>query len=347
MDTEIQSTQQTTEESEKTGSKPYFYQLRQSTSSIDISFQNLSLKEKDEFNNYLNIITKQCYSKNYKEVLISTVKLRTFLLQQPIPIIETGVLSRLITFLNCYEFPQLQYESAIILRIVCSTQQVKDLVGLGIIPIFIKLSNYQVKDIRDQVIWGLGNIAIQDYYRDIVLKAGALDIVLQLVINNTSNSDTDFQRHIAWLLYCFCKERSDILFEIQQRAFPILYQLIFNSSDIEILIHCCLSLKTMIQGSSIFQQQQQLQEQSLSMSTTTTTTSTTPISNSFIEIVPRLLELLAPAYIDLHCCVKDTLTILGINNFENINVNTSGNVSISRAGDNHKEDGSSIPQFIQ
>ncbi|KAF2075196.1 hypothetical protein CYY_003501 [Polysphondylium violaceum] len=312
------------DDSEEPGSKQ-----QQQQTPIDISLQNLSIKEKDEINNYLNIITQQCYSQKYKEVLISTVKLRTYLLQSQIPVIESGVLSRLITFLNCYEFPQLQYESSIILRMLCSTEQVDQLVHLGIIPIFIKLSNYHVKDIRDQVIWGLGNIALQDQYRDIILKAGALDIVLQLVIlvgmDNLINSDTDFQRHVAWLLYCFCKERSEILFEIQLKAFPVLYQLIF-SSDIEILIHCCLSLKTMCKGSSFYYQQQQQQQEQLQLNNNN--------NNQFIEIVPRLLELLTPNYIDLHCCIKDTLTILGIN----IN-NSASNASSSKTEE--------IPQIIK
>jgi importin subunit alpha-1 len=57
-----------------------------------------------------------------------------------------------------------------------STTQCQSVIEKGGIPEFIKLLREPDPDIVDQAIWSLGNIAGDcSHYRDIILRAGAID----------------------------------------------------------------------------------------------------------------------------------------------------------------------------
>ena len=183
----------------------------------------------------------------------ATTYLRQLLSRQDNPpiqeVINTGVIPRLIEFLQCHTKPPLQFEAAwAITNIVSGTSDhALAVIEAGAIPIFVQLLSSPTcnADVREQAVWALGNIAGDSpKTRDMTLKAGVLQPLLAQLHRNNKLS---MLRIGTWTLSNLCRGKPQPKFELVSPALITLGQLIFQLDD-EILADACWALSYLSDG---------------------------------------------------------------------------------------------------
>lgn len=116
------------------------------------------------------------------------------------------LIPRLISFLDCYDSPQLQLEAAWCMTNIASgsSQCTAFIVQAGVIPSFVKLlETTMYDDIKEQTIWGLGNIAGDcSELRNLVLRHGALRPLCNQI---NESAKLTMLRNATWGLSNFCR----------------------------------------------------------------------------------------------------------------------------------------------
>ena len=134
----------------------------------------------------LDKLVKGCFGDDEYVQIECCSRIRKLLCEKDPPIdqvVKTGVVPRLVQFLLHENNPKLQFEAEWVLsNIACGKSLHTHVVAKnGAIPHLIKLMLSNHKDVAEQAVWALGNIAGDStQYRDFILSQGGLTNLRQL-----------------------------------------------------------------------------------------------------------------------------------------------------------------------
>ncbi|CAG9325317.1 unnamed protein product [Blepharisma stoltei] len=158
--------------------------------------------------------------------------------QQIQSIVDTGVLSVVLSWLDRYDFPQLQYEASWIFTNIASGEPkwTAALVEKGIIEKMIALMNSPIDELREQAIWCIGNIcADSETTRNIVLQYSGLSLLVDSILTSQKES---LIKNATWALSNICRTKPLPEYSILCPAIPALFKVFQTFSDIETLSNC-------------------------------------------------------------------------------------------------------------
>ncbi|CAI9109253.1 OLC1v1009040C1 [Oldenlandia corymbosa var. corymbosa] len=186
--------------------------------------------------------------------LDATIQIRKLLSveQNPIfdEIVNSGVVPWFVKFLERDDFPELQFEASWALTNILSgtSQHTKLVIDQGAVQLLVRLLSSPNEDVREQVVWALGNVAgDSSECRDLVLRHGALTGFLAQLNGDPNPS---MLCNAIWAISNLCKgndPKPD--FEQIRPALPTLARSM-ATDDEEVLIDSCWALSYLSDGAT-------------------------------------------------------------------------------------------------
>ena len=163
-------------------------------------------------------------------------------------VIQTGMLPRLVEFLDIHDNPQLQFEAAWTLTNVASgtSEHTMFVIQNNAVPRFIQLLQTPNEDLREQSVWALGNIAgDSSRCRDYVLGLNAVNPLMQIA--SSTNSRISMVRNAIWAISNLCRGKPVPDLNQVGVLLPMLVTLL-NHHDDEVLVDACWALSYLSDG---------------------------------------------------------------------------------------------------
>lgn len=171
---------------------------------MDVDIQDNTIVN-TQIEKWVNLIN----SNNPEEMLIGTTELRKMISVEVSPpynqVLASGVLPRLITFLDPSAPSQLQFETAWAISNIASSddeRHTKDIIEHGALIPLIKLILSPNRDVSEQCIWAIGNIAGEPKFRDEVLNNNVMDILVEIGVKVTT---LGILKRISWAISNLCR----------------------------------------------------------------------------------------------------------------------------------------------
>lgn len=190
------------------------------------------------------------YSQDPNVVLNALIYLRKFVSQSKnvSTVANSGVIPKVVEFLTYDDYLEHQKEAAwIILNAISgnSNDACKILNNTPVIPHVITLLNCQDRNLRDLIVWCVGNIAGESIdYRDILLSCGVLHSILRGIESEWYYEKRDWDKlsNHVWALSNLISEKQQPHLKILYQCMPIIAKLLHNAREEEVLTYAALSL---------------------------------------------------------------------------------------------------------
>lgn len=193
-------------------------------------------------------------SASWGEKVSATRELRRLLSNERAPpiseTIETGVVPVLVDLLSHPTDDTIKFEATWALTNIASgtSMHTQMVVVHGAVEALIPLLSSHARDVKEQAIWALGNIAGDSYkLRDLILSNPLLFPSLENVIdiNSTLSTSVSLQRNLAWFLSNLARGKPSPAFDTVRPILKFIHAFIHHS-DHEVLtdIAWCLSYLT-------------------------------------------------------------------------------------------------------
>jgi importin subunit alpha-6/7 len=185
--------------------------------------------------------------------LLATARLRRLLSQADFVdgildvIVDVGHVETLVSFLSREDYPVLQFEACWCLTNIASGQDRHTIavVKSGAVPKFVELLSSTSKEVREQALWAIGNIAGDGpKLRDMTIELGLVERVLSMF---STEAPLSLLRTITWTLANFCRGRPPPNFDRVRPIAPFIAQLIYSEDD-QILIDSAWALSYLTDG---------------------------------------------------------------------------------------------------
>lgn len=164
-------------------------------------------------------------------------------------IIKSGVVPKLVEFLQRSDIQQLQFDAAWALTNIASgnSEQTRTVVQSGAVPMFITLLLSPHSNVRDQAVWALGNIAGDgSECRDYTVRCGIIQPLLSCIQPDIS---VDHLRNVTWAISNLCRNKNPPpAMETIDQLLPVLSQLLCHN-DKEVVSDACWALSYVTDGS--------------------------------------------------------------------------------------------------
>ncbi len=117
----------------------------------------------------------------------------------------------------------------------------------GTVEILINLLNSNSEEVMEQAIWGLGNIAGENYkVRDLVISHGAVAPIAGVL--DKAKPGSSLVRNASWALSNFCRGRPPPDFNKIKRAIPSLAKVLIENDNEDVLIDVCWAMSYLSDG---------------------------------------------------------------------------------------------------
>jgi len=162
------------------------------------------------------------------------------------PIINAGLVPRLVQLLKFIKEPKTQFEAAWALTNIASTEYTRVIVESGASDYLIKLMKSNSAEVREQCLWCLGNVAGDGtHMRDMLLNNP--DAIRNLLLNITRAANVSMLKNATWTLSNFCRGKPQPELSKIKAALPILAKLITHSNQ-EVVGDACWALSYVSDG---------------------------------------------------------------------------------------------------
>jgi len=149
--------------------------------------------------------------------------------------------------------PKLQLEASWALTNIASgsSNQLTALDELGCVPRFVRLLSSPSDDVKEQCVWALGNIAGDSpAFRDQVIGAGAVPLLLLLLLVEPNSVVVTLLRNAAWTLSNVCRGKPQPDFDSVKACLPVLARLLNGTTDEETIADVCWALSYLSDGAN-------------------------------------------------------------------------------------------------
>ena len=164
-------------------------------------------------------------------------------------LIDAGILPYLMDWIQKFDFPQLQYESAWAITNIASGTHAhcQVIVEKGCVPLLVQMMNSTNEEVREQAVWALGNIGGDAAHcRDIILQNQGLGLLIKCLKASTKHSMT---KNSSWTISNLCRGKPPPLYEMVREALPALAAVVAEQNDAEILSDSLWALSHLSEGS--------------------------------------------------------------------------------------------------
>ena len=166
-------------------------------------------------------------------------------------VIKAGVVPRFVDFLQRSDDTTIQFESAWVLTNIASGthEHTRHVVECNALPPLISLLSSPKEEVREQVIWAIGNICGDGAeMRNLVLSHGALEPLLKAIYQAADSEKVSILQNGTWTLSNLCRGKPKPVMESISPAIPTL-ALMLNCKDEAVSLDAAWAFSYLSDGS--------------------------------------------------------------------------------------------------